>query len=124
MKTVVITEDVVLDGKIYYAGEAVVSDAEATALDDADALTGEAEDYVPSQDETSSFLEAIPADAVDAPTATAFSAIAASYADLAAARTSVNTLKTEAEARIDNVEDTVNAVIARLVEVGVLTEEA
>lgn len=123
MKSVVVTQQIELDGKVYYPGAAVVSDAEATALDDADGLTGEAVDYVPMQDAQEAFLEGIPAEEVVAPTGTALTAIAASYADLAAARTSVNSLATEVEARFDNVELTVNAVIARLVSVGVLTEE-
>lgn len=42
------------------------------------------------------------------------SAIAGSYADLAAARTSVNTLKNEAEARLDAIEAKIDAVITAL----------
>lgn len=41
-------------------------------------------------------------------------AIAGSYADLAAARTSVNTLATETEARLDAIEAKVDALIAAL----------
>ena len=47
-------------------------------------------------------------------TTTNLTAIAASYADLAAARTSVNTLKGEVEARLDAIEAKVDAVIAAL----------
>lgn len=48
-------------------------------------------------------------------TTTNLTAIAASYADLAAARTSVNTLKGEVETRLDNAEAKIDAVIAALI---------
>lgn len=47
-------------------------------------------------------------------TTTDLTAIAASYADLAAARTSVNTLKGEVEVRLDAIEAKIDAVIASL----------
>lgn len=47
-------------------------------------------------------------------TTTNLTAIAASYADLAAARTSVNTLRTDTEARLDAIDAKVDAVIASL----------
>lgn len=53
-------------------------------------------------------------------TTTNLSAISASYADLAAARTSVNTLKGEVEARLDDIEAKVDAVIAALVAAGLM----
>jgi predicted RecA/RadA family phage recombinase len=53
-------------------------------------------------------------------TTTALTAIAASYADLAAARTSVNTLRTDAEARLDAIEAKIDAVIASLVAAGIM----
>lgn len=43
---------------------------------------------------------------------TNLSAISASYADLAAARTSVNTLKGEAEARLDAIEAKIDEMLA------------
>lgn len=49
MKTVTITENVVVNDKAFYAGMAVVSDSEATALAGAGALTGGAVEYVPFQ---------------------------------------------------------------------------
>ncbi len=45
---------------------------------------------------------------------TNLTAIAGSYADLAAARTSVNTLKSEVETRLDNIEAKIDAVINAL----------
>jgi predicted RecA/RadA family phage recombinase len=47
-------------------------------------------------------------------TTTNLTAIAASYADLAAARVSVNTLRTDVEARLDAIEAKVDALIAAL----------
>jgi hypothetical protein len=52
---------------------------------------------------------------------TNLSAIAASYADLAAARTSVNTLKGETEARLDAIEAKVDEVIAALIAAGMMS---
>lgn len=54
-------------------------------------------------------------------TTTNLSAIAGSYADLAAARTSVDTLKGEVEARLDAIEAKIDAVIAALETSGVFT---
>lgn len=51
---------------------------------------------------------------------TNLTAIAASYADLAAARTSVNTLRTDAEARLDAIEGKVDAIIAALIAAGMM----
>ena len=53
-------------------------------------------------------------------TTTNLSAISASYADLAAARTSVNTLKGEVEARLDAIEAKVDAVITALKNAGIM----
>lgn len=47
-------------------------------------------------------------------TTTDLTAIGGSFADLAAARTAVNTLKTEVETRLDAIEAKVDAVIAAL----------
>lgn len=54
-------------------------------------------------------------------TTTNLSAIAGSYADLPAARTSVNTLKGEVEARLDAIEAKLDALIEALEASGVLT---
>jgi len=54
-------------------------------------------------------------------TTTNLTAIAATYADLAAARTSVDTLKTDVEARLDVIEAKVDALIAALKTAGVMT---
>lgn len=51
---------------------------------------------------------------------TDLTAIAASYADLAAARESVNTLRTDAEARLVAIEAKVDAIIAALKTAGVI----
>lgn len=56
-------------------------------------------------------------------TTTDLSAIAAEFADLAAARTAVNTLATEVEARLDAVEAKIDAVIAALEAANVLAAE-
>lgn len=53
-------------------------------------------------------------------TTTNFTAIGGSFADLAAARTAVNTLATEAEARLDAVETKVDSVIAALKAAGLM----
>lgn len=47
-------------------------------------------------------------------------AIAASYVDLAAARTSVNTLRTDSEARLAAIEAKVDVIIAALKTAGVI----
>lgn len=114
MKTVTITENTILNDKSYYAGEAVVSDGEATALDDANLITGSPVDYVPFQS-----IE-IPVDHI-APLGitTNLTAIGASFADLAAARTAVNTLKTEVEARLDAGEGKTDAIIGGLEDAGI-----
>lgn len=51
---------------------------------------------------------------------TDLTAIAASYADLAAARTSVNTLRTDAEARLDAIETKIDAITAALIAAGMM----
>lgn len=53
-------------------------------------------------------------------TTTNLSAISATYADLAAARTSVNTLKGEVETRLDNIEAKLDEVIAALKTAGLM----
>lgn len=53
-------------------------------------------------------------------TTTDLSAIAASYADLAAARVSVNTLKGEVETRLDAIEAKVDAVLSALKAAGLM----
>lgn len=55
-------------------------------------------------------------------TTTNLTAIAATYADLAAARTSVNTLRTDVEARLDAIEAKVDVIIAALKTTGVIAE--
>jgi hypothetical protein len=123
MKSVVITQQIELGGKVYYPGAAVVSDTEATALDDADALTGEPAVYnFTSQSETNAFLSAIPAVGVDPTDADPLTAIGAVFADLAAARTAVNTMRTEVEARLAALEVQGNDVVTKLTTVGILAE--
>lgn len=51
---------------------------------------------------------------------TNLTAIGATFADLAAARTAVNTLATETEARLDGVEAKVEAIRAALVAAGLM----
>ena len=53
-------------------------------------------------------------------TTTDLTAIGATFADLAAARTAVNTLKTDAEARLDAIEAKVDLLIAHLIASGVM----
>ncbi len=63
-----------------------------------------------------------PAAAITALGTTAnLTAIAATYADLAAARTSVNTLRTDTEARLDAIESKLDALIAALKTAGMMT---
>lgn len=52
---------------------------------------------------------------------TNLTAIAGVYADLAAARTSVDTLRTDAEARLDAIEAKIDALRTALIASGVLT---
>ena len=47
-------------------------------------------------------------------------AIAATYADLAAARTSVNSLRTDAEARLDALDSKINAILLSLKNAGLM----
>ena len=114
MKTVTITENVVVNDKTFYAGVAVVSDSEAIALANAGALTGGAVEYVPFQS-----IE-VPQDHI-APLGetTNLTAIGAVFADLAAARVAVNTLKTEVEARLDDVEGKVDETLSSLEDAGI-----
>jgi len=51
---------------------------------------------------------------------TDLTAISASYADLAAARTSVNALKGEVETRLDNIEAKIDDLIAKLKTAGII----
>ena len=53
-------------------------------------------------------------------TTTNMTAIAGSYADLAAARTSVNTLRTDAEARLDAIEAKLDALLGSLRAAGLI----
>jgi uncharacterized protein YggE len=62
-----------------------------------------------------------PAASISAITPSDMTAIAATYADLAAARASVNTLRTDAEARLDAVEAKLNSVIAALKAAGLMS---
>ena len=62
-----------------------------------------------------------PAASVAAIVPSDMTAIAATYADLAAARTSVNALRTDAEARLDAVESKVNEIVAALKAAGLMS---
>mgnify|MGYP000852727548 CR=1 FL=1 len=53
-------------------------------------------------------------------TTTNLTAISATYADLPAARTSVNTLKTEVEARLDTIEAKVDELNTKLQDAGII----
>lgn len=53
-------------------------------------------------------------------TTTDLTAIAATFSDLAAARTAVNTLKTETETRLDTIEAKVDAILAALKAAGLM----
>jgi len=124
MKSVVITQAVEVGGKRYYAGAAIVTDAEATALAAASALTGGAETYLFPSTETDQLLENIPQPAIEPLGATTvLTAVPGSFADVAAVRTWLLLIHPILEARLDAVEGVADTIVEQLVAAGIFEAE-
>lgn len=115
MKSVVITTAIELGGKRFYAGAAIVSDAESTALDNADALTGEPVEYVVPATEQAALLANLPQPNVPLLGATTvITVVPGTFADEAAVRTYLATIVPILETRLDNLEGAVDTSLTQL----------
>lgn len=124
MKSVVITQAVEVGGKRYYAGAAIVSDDEATALAAVSALTGGATTYLFPTTELPQLLENIPQPNVPALGATtAITTVPGSFADLAAVQTYLAAAMPIIETRLDDAEDALDTALGQLETAGIFEAE-